>query len=27
MGTIITLVFHVVANVIAYKIGVKKTPW
>lgn len=27
LGTIITLVFHVLANLIAYKIGVKKTPW
>lgn len=27
LGTIITLVFHVIANVIAFKIGVKKTPW
>ena len=27
LGTILTLVFHVVANIIAYKIGVKRNPW
>lgn len=27
LGSMITLVFHVLSNIIAFKIGIKKTPW